>query len=268
MAEAHAQQRDLGGLDRVLADAEVLRGAPAGPGPGEMTMLSNSSRLELGPRGLVVADDDRILAIDRRQQLEEVERERVVVVDQERPHRHAPAFRLCISPISPSESRVWAGPTQFANSTARPMLAGARPRGKPDVRSPERRGATCRAWQPRMTGRHRSNMLACASTLRAGVGVAAPGGDSDVTKRGGPRREVRWYRGFAPRRLPIGAGDPASCAPARDDQPGRRRDGRSCAAPDANVSAGAPVGARYCPKCLRHSAGPSGESSHQHLLPE
>ena len=84
---------------------------------------------------------------------------------------------------------------------------------------------------------------------------------------GRARRKVRWYRGLAPRRLPIGGGDPASCATALDDRPGRRRNGRSCAAPDANVSAGAPVRARYCPKCLRHSAGPSGESSHQYLLP-
>ena len=52
-------------------------------------MLSGLHRHELLPRELVVAHDDRLGAVDLAQQVEEVERERVVVVDQERAHRRS-----------------------------------------------------------------------------------------------------------------------------------------------------------------------------------
>src|SRR5262245_32816458 len=63
----------------------VLR--PAGRGGDDDVV--GPQRRDLLPGQLVVADDDRLLTIDLAQQVEEVEGERVVVVDQQRFHGRA-----------------------------------------------------------------------------------------------------------------------------------------------------------------------------------
>ena len=72
--------------ERVQRDAEVALALGA-PGAGRDHDVVHGQRRELLPRQLVVAHDDRLLAVDLAQQVEEVEGERVVVVDQERAHR-------------------------------------------------------------------------------------------------------------------------------------------------------------------------------------
>src|SRR5919202_6393166 len=75
----------------------VLR--PAGPGRDHHVVRRQAG--ERVPRQLVVAHDDRLLTVDLAEQVEEVERVGVVVVDQQRAHRGARG------PYSPgSEMRV------------------------------------------------------------------------------------------------------------------------------------------------------------------
>ena len=85
MAEADAEHRHLGALERLQRDADValVLGAPRA---GRDHDVVHRQRRELLPRQVVVAHHDRLVAVDLAQQVEEVERERVVVVDQERAH--------------------------------------------------------------------------------------------------------------------------------------------------------------------------------------
>ena len=69
------------------SETPTSRACSGRPGPGEITMLSTSSAASSLPRQLVVAHDERLLAVDLAQQMEEVERVGVVVVDQQRAHR-------------------------------------------------------------------------------------------------------------------------------------------------------------------------------------
>ncbi len=85
VAEADAQQRHLGLADRVGADAEVL-GIVGPAGAGRDHDVVEVAPRQLAPGGAVVAHDGRLLAVRLRDQLEEVVRERVVVVDQQRLH--------------------------------------------------------------------------------------------------------------------------------------------------------------------------------------
>ena len=82
MPEAHSQQRDLGAANQLRAEAEVsgLLGAPRA---GRDHDVVEAEAAQLAPVGRIVADHDRLLAVDLRQQLEEVVGEGVVVVDQQ-----------------------------------------------------------------------------------------------------------------------------------------------------------------------------------------
>ena len=85
VAEADAEHRHLGALQHVQRDADVTPVLGA-PGTWRDHDVVHRQRGELLPRQLVVAHDDRLVAVDLAQQVEEVEGERVVVVDQERAH--------------------------------------------------------------------------------------------------------------------------------------------------------------------------------------
>lgn len=84
MTEAHTEHRDLRARNDIRTDPKSA-GTTGVPGPGEMTTLSNSSR---------TADeysanhwhDDRLAAIHLGEEMEEIERERVSVVDEQRSH--------------------------------------------------------------------------------------------------------------------------------------------------------------------------------------
>ncbi len=85
VAEADAEHGDLGVPEHVERDADVaLMLRP--PGAGRDHDVVHGQRRDLRPRQLVVAHDDRLVSVDLAQQVEEVEGERVVVVDQERAH--------------------------------------------------------------------------------------------------------------------------------------------------------------------------------------
>jgi hypothetical protein len=83
VAEADAEHRHLGALQRVERDADVALAVRAA-GAGRDHDVVDAQRGQLLPRQLVVARDDRLVAVDLADQMEEVEGERVVVVDQER----------------------------------------------------------------------------------------------------------------------------------------------------------------------------------------
>ena len=85
MAEADAEHRDLAGAQDVRAHAEVVPALGA-PGPGESTIASKSQRDSARQETDVVADHDRLLARDGREQVEDVVGVGVVVVDQQRAH--------------------------------------------------------------------------------------------------------------------------------------------------------------------------------------
>ncbi len=85
VAEAHAEHRHLGALQHVERDADVAPALGAAGAGGDDDVVDRQRR-QLLPRQLVVADDDRLVATGLAQQVEEVEGERVVVVDQERAH--------------------------------------------------------------------------------------------------------------------------------------------------------------------------------------
>ncbi len=101
VAEADAEHRDLAVAEDVPADAEVV------PAFGPARAGREHDRVEVGaredpPGDGVVVDHDRLLARGRRQQVEDVVRVGVVVVDQQRPHRAASSPR----PRTPSSSTV------------------------------------------------------------------------------------------------------------------------------------------------------------------
>ncbi len=85
VAEADAEQRQRAAGDRLGADAEV----PLDLGPPRARRDDDVLEVQPGqlvPAGLVVADHQRLDSVHLGQQLEEVVGERVVVVDQQRPH--------------------------------------------------------------------------------------------------------------------------------------------------------------------------------------
>jgi hypothetical protein len=85
MAEADTQHGHAGPAQRVERHADVAR-VLGSTRAGRDHDVVGAQRRELLPRELVVAHDDRLVASDLAQQVEEVEGERVVVVDQERAH--------------------------------------------------------------------------------------------------------------------------------------------------------------------------------------
>ena len=113
VAEAHAEHRDVGALERVQRDADVAL-VLGPPGARRDHDVVEAQRLELLPRQLVVAHDDRLAAVDLAQQVEEVEGEGVVVVDQERAHgriytlptlaQDAPVLETVVTTINPDGS--------------------------------------------------------------------------------------------------------------------------------------------------------------------
>ena len=82
MPEADAKERHVRLADRVGAHSEVTRVLRAA-GPGRDHDVVEVLARELGPAHGVVAHDHGIASVDLRQELEQVERERVVVVQQE-----------------------------------------------------------------------------------------------------------------------------------------------------------------------------------------
>jgi hypothetical protein len=85
VAEAHAEQRDARTGDDVSAEAEVGVVPRAARSWGDHHVVET---VEVGqPEArVVVRDDDRIVPVHPCEVLEQVERERVVVVDQQRAH--------------------------------------------------------------------------------------------------------------------------------------------------------------------------------------
>ena len=86
MAEADAEHRQSAVADRRGADAEVARAFRAGRARARRRR-SNPERAAPAHDAVVVAHHERRLAVHLAEQLEEVVRERVVVVDQQRLHR-------------------------------------------------------------------------------------------------------------------------------------------------------------------------------------
>src|SRR3954449_815933 len=141
-------------------------------------------------------------------------------------------------PDTPSERTSGPAWPSVRSPPLKPMLSGARPRGKPDVRSPKRAGC-CRL--PEATADDRVppvEHVGARVHAPRGCERAAPGCDPDPRTAAGLGAKSPGIAGSALRRLPIGGGDPATVLDDRRWATGRRRDGRSCAAPDANVSAG------------------------------
>ena len=87
--EADTQDWDPGLHDRLAADPEVAR-VLGTPRAGRDDDVVEPRARQLGPRRTVVAHDDRILAVRLGEKLEQVERERVVVVQQQGPHVSEP----------------------------------------------------------------------------------------------------------------------------------------------------------------------------------
>ena len=107
VAEADAEQRHFGPPQRLQRHTDVARmlGPPRARGDDDVV---HRQRRELLPRLLVVADDDRLLAVDLAQQVEEVEGEGVVVVDQQRAHRCPPTlWRRWLRSAARPSSRPW-----------------------------------------------------------------------------------------------------------------------------------------------------------------
>ncbi len=89
VTQAYPQDGPLFLPDQLSADAEVggpFRSAGAG-GKNDIVVVQP---LKLIPRQLVVAHDQRFAPIHRSQQMENVVGERVVVIDDQRPHRSRP----------------------------------------------------------------------------------------------------------------------------------------------------------------------------------
>ena len=85
VSEADTEDRQVGGRQRVRTDPEVPRSLGR-PGAGGDHDIVEPSPAQLLPRRRVVAHDDRLVAVDLGDQLEQVVRVRVVVVDDERLH--------------------------------------------------------------------------------------------------------------------------------------------------------------------------------------
>ena len=176
-------------------------------------MLSTAQRRELVPRELVVAHDDRLFAVDLAQQVEEVERERVVVVDQERAHR---ASTLC-----PTLAR------------RRPHRADPRDGGDDDQPRRQR--------QLRRDGRRVGRAADRHQALPRDTDAAQPARD-----RGGGRQRDRRH----PAVQPGGARRPAPADPSRR-RASRERSwttparGASCASRRSTTASGAPASARW-----------------------
>ena len=85
MAEADAEHRQLGALQHVQRDADVARVLGAARGPGRSRCCPPPAP-RARPTTARRCARPRLVAVDLAQQVEEVERERVVVVDQERAH--------------------------------------------------------------------------------------------------------------------------------------------------------------------------------------
>jgi hypothetical protein len=101
VAEADAEDRYPGAPEHVERDADVALVLRA-PGAGRDHDVVHRQRRDLIPRQLVVAHDDRLVAVDLAQQVEEVEGERVVVVDQKRAHGRTytlPTLGTGVAPI-------------------------------------------------------------------------------------------------------------------------------------------------------------------------
>ena len=80
--EAHSQQRDVRAVYHLRAETEVAR-VIGSPWTGRDDDVVEAEALQLAPVHRIVAEHDRLLAVDLRQQLEEVVGEGVVVVDQQ-----------------------------------------------------------------------------------------------------------------------------------------------------------------------------------------
>ena len=80
--EAHSQQRDVRAAYHLRAETEVAR-VIGSPWTGRDDDVVEAEALQLAPVHRIVAEHDRLLAVDLRQQLEEVVGEGVVVVDQQ-----------------------------------------------------------------------------------------------------------------------------------------------------------------------------------------
>ncbi len=96
VTEADAEHRDLAEAQDVVADAEVVPAARR-PRPGREHDRVEVPAFQRPPGDRVVVDDDRLLAGDPRQQVEDVVGVGVVVVDQERPHRPDTCFRCAFA---------------------------------------------------------------------------------------------------------------------------------------------------------------------------
>ena len=136
VAEADAEQRHRGVGDRVGGHAEVV-GVVRAPGTGRDDDVVEVQLVDdLVPGRLVVAQDDRLVAVRLGQQLEEVVGERVVVVDQEGLHV-TPGTCAAPSRAGSSESRrgtrARAGPCSWraARGSTRPARAARTRRSAP-----------------------------------------------------------------------------------------------------------------------------------------
>ncbi|MDQ1016850.1 hypothetical protein QFZ43_003399 [Streptomyces afghaniensis] len=91
MAETHAEHRNRGGRDQPGRDAEVTRVRRVS-GPRGDHQVVELPEIRHPVHGGVVADDHRLLAVDLGDQLEQVVRVRVVIVDEQGLH---PPTSLC-----------------------------------------------------------------------------------------------------------------------------------------------------------------------------
>jgi hypothetical protein len=85
VAQAHAEYGDPRAPQRIERYADVARVLRAAGAGGDHDVVDVPA-LDLRRRQRVVVDDERLLAVDLIEQMEEVERVRVVVVDQQGSH--------------------------------------------------------------------------------------------------------------------------------------------------------------------------------------
>src|SRR5881394_153361 len=140
VAKANAKQRRGRTAERLSADAEVVSSVGP-PRPRRDDHVVELELRQLRPAGLVVADDQRLLTVRLRQQLEEVVGKGVVIVDQQRlqrrsrPRRTGTRLPQC-QRVRPSPARPGPGslrddarPRQPPHRARRPpQPAGVKPR--------------------------------------------------------------------------------------------------------------------------------------------
>ena len=220
------QTPSTGSSERFSTSSETptSRACSGRPGARGDHDVVHRQRRELVPRQLVVAHDHGLVAVDLAQQVEEVERERVVVVDQERPH-----------------GRIYTLPN--VGTGERPFVAPARrrdghPRGCRHARDHARQARADRGAGSCGRARHRA--------VRRHLGAAGRRGGSPSSRL---RGTTAGSRATAIRTC-------SRCPTSRRPASSRGTTARRCCCATSSIATAAPSRCRRAPSCARWSIAP------------